>query len=107
MNTLRGLLTTYCESKGYSAEEDSLEEALRESFSVVWTGEADEHRWRTEYDVVAKINDDGVDRFFKYTTFTAKTEDGDAESCGYYFEGIDNVVEVFPKEVTTTIYQRA
>lgn len=99
MKTLRELLTVYNIEHGYSTDE--LEETLRECFEVVHTGPADEHRWRTEYDRVCKIGD----RFFLYSDYSSKCENAYGEDVGYYFEGIDQVPEVFPHEIKTIAYR--
>ena len=101
MKTLRELLTKLCEEDGFNTDDESLEECLRESGEIIWEGEYSEHRWITTYMVVSKL--DG--RLFRFSSFIAKTEDGDAESCGYEFEGIDNVVEVVPYEKVTIAYK--
>ena len=101
MPTLREILTKSCELEGFDTDDESLEEHLREGYEVVWTGDHDEHRWRTEYTVVSQVGD----RFFQYSSYIGKSEDGDAESCGYTFEGIDHALEVYPHEVMTIIYK--
>jgi len=99
MNTLRQIL----ESHNKYITEDSLEETLRECFPIVWEGDDEEYRWRIEYSIVCKIVDGGVDRYFKYTSCKG-TNDNSWEDAGYTFEGIDSVVEVYPREVTTVVY---
>ena len=101
MKTLRELLTKRCEEDGFNTDDESLEECLRESGDVIWEGEYSEQRWRTTYTVVSKL--DG--RLFRFSSFIARTEGDDAESCGYAFEGIDNVVEVVPYEKVTIAYK--
>ena len=101
--TLRELLTEYALQEDYDVDDDGLEDTLREEFEVVWEGNEDQRRWRINYDVVCKIMDGNQERFFKYTACKV-TNDNSWEDAGYTFEGIDNVIEVYPKEVTTTIY---
>lgn len=101
--TLRELLTEYALQEDYDVDDDTLEELLREEFHVVWQGNEDQRRWRINYDVVCKIMDGNQERFFKYTACKG-TNDNSWEDAGYTFEGIDNVIEVYPKEVTTIIY---
>jgi hypothetical protein len=103
MKTLREILTQHNSAQGWDTSEEGLEESLRESFDVVWKGDEDVRRWRINYSVVCKIVDEGIERFFMYSACKG-TNDNSWEDAGYEFEGIDNVVEVFPKEVKTTIY---
>ena len=84
--------------------DEELEEVLRERFPVVWSGDEDSRRWRIDYYNVCKIVDNGVDRYFKYSACKG-TNDNSWEDAGYYFEGVDSVEEVFPKEVTTIVYE--
>tara|TARA_R110002126_G_scaffold166395_3_gene314100 strand:- start:3484 stop:3804 length:321 start_codon:yes stop_codon:yes gene_type:complete len=100
MKTLRGLLTELSVSDGCIG---SLEEYLRDCTLVVWEGDEEEHRWRIDYDVVSKIMDGNQPRYFKYSSCKG-TNDNSWEDSGYCFEGIDAVLEVFPKEVSTTVY---
>ena len=51
-----------------------------------------------------KILDEGKERFFRYSACKG-TNENSWEDAGYSFEGIDNVVEVFPHEVTTIEYR--
>jgi len=105
MKTLRDLLTDKCIEKGWDFSEESLEETLRNNFPIVWKGDEDSHRWRIEYSVVCKILDDGVERFFCYSSCKG-TNDNSWEDAGYNFEGIDKVYEVYPKIVETITYVR-
>ena len=102
--SLRVLLEEYNKSEGFDTDDDTLEESLRECFPVVWEGDEDEHRWRIEYSVVCKIIDGSSERYFKYSSCKG-TNENSWEDAGYYFEGIDGVVEVFPTEVETIVYQ--
>ena len=101
MKTLRELLTEYNIEEGYSTDDSSLEETLREAFPIVYKGDAEEHRWRIEYNYVCKIDN----RFFCYTEHSSKSERCCGEDVGYFFEGIDNVPEVYPHEVKTIEYR--
>lgn len=103
MKTLRELLSEYTTSAGWGDDDDVLEEALRESFAGVHREPKSSHRWREEFWNVAKIADSGVERFFKFTSYS-NTGENDAEGCGYYFEGIDEVIEVIPEEYTAVRY---
>ena len=103
MKTLRQILEEHNKVEGFDVDDDALEESLRESFPVVWTGDEDSHRWRIDYSCVCKIVDAMNERFFTYSACKG-TNDNSWEDAGYCFEGIDNVVEVFPKEVTTITY---
>lgn len=108
MNTLRQLLVAEGDRLGTTWDtdnnDDTLEEIMRECFEVMWTGDEDERRWRINYKIVIKIPDNGTDRFFMYSACKG-TNDNSWEDAGYKFEGIDNVKEVFPREVSTTIYK--
>ena len=103
MKTLRELLTEECVAEGWDVDDNGLEEALRECFTSVHHEPKSSHRWREEFWNVAKIDDSGVERLFMYTSYS-NTGENDAEGCGYYFEGIDNVIEVMPEKYTATRY---
>lgn len=70
----------------------------------VWEGDYDEHRWYVNSTVVMQFNIDSVDRFFEYTNCNPKGEDASAEDCGWEKPDLDDLVEVYPKQVTTTVY---
>lgn len=110
MKTLRELLTQKAIEKKYINEsqkdvinDDILEEVLRDEFKCVWYGEDDVHRWRINFTCVCEILDNDTKRYFAYTACKG-TNDNSWEDAGYRFEGIDQVVEVYPKEVTTINY---
>lgn len=105
MRSLRELLVDDCQANEYSPNDDcNLEEALRESFPVVWEGDDEVHRWRIDYTCVCKIMDGENARFFSYSACKG-TNQNSWEDAGYHFEGIDEVGEVYPVEVTTIRYQ--
>ncbi len=106
--TLRELLMQESLQCAWVEKEDIsdavLEETLRERFNAVH--EFPPHyqgRWRSESYVVIAIEDGEEDRFFAYSTCYS-TDSNSWEDAGYCFEGIDNVAEVYPKEVITTTY---
>jgi len=108
MRTLRQILTEKCEKDGTMSrdiDDELLEETLREDYLTVWEGDDESHRWRIEFSVVVKIIDDNMERFFCMSACKG-TNDNSWEDAGYYFEGIDKVCEVYPHEVTTTVYKR-
>lgn len=103
MKTLREYLIAYSLAEEGDNTEEGLEELLRENFEEVWEGDEDERRWCINYYIVVKITIDSEDRFFKFSACKG-TNDNSWEDVGYSFEGIDNVQEVTPKEVKTTVY---
>ncbi len=108
MKTLRDLLIQKAledsSTKVEDIDDEVLEETLREGFNTVYEFPTHyEGRWRTESNVVAAILDDNIIRYFSYSTCYS-TDSNSWEDAGYSFEGIDNVAEVFPKEITTTTY---
>lgn len=70
----------------------------------VWEGDYDEHRWYINSTKVMKFTIDGVERFFEYNECNPKGECSSREDCGWEKPDLDDLVEVFPKQVTTTIY---
>lgn len=84
--------------------EDMLIKMLRFGCKVVWDSPKSErrnYRFRIDYDEVVEVV---PGRYFKFTECEVIDKVSDEES-EYTFEGIDNVVEVYPKQVTTTIYE--
>lgn len=70
----------------------------------VWEGDYDEHRWYINSTKVIKFVIDGDERFFEYSYCNPKGESSDREDCGWEKPDLDSLVEVYPKEITTTIY---
>ena len=64
MSTVREILTKYCESEGFEANEGNLIELLTEA-DVVHESDFDKHRWYIEKTSVAKIDDS----FIAYTDY--------------------------------------
>ena len=107
--TLKEFVVEYNTDHGYSNDNDEgLYETLVESVSErVWTGDADRHRWFTLYPVIVKVIIDKEERFFHDMLVDVHGENSDREECGLTVPDLDDLTEVFPKEVTTTIYVTA
>jgi len=108
MKTLRELLIEICTATEdqriiFNEEGDEFLEKTLRGLPIVWKGDEDQRRWRIDYRIVCKIVDDGFERFFKYSSCKG-TNENSWEDAGYIFEGIDNVKEVFPKEIVSVIY---
>lgn len=101
MKTLREILTDRCTDDGCEADDEALEEVLRDCYNEVYRDSGDEHRWRVEYETVKEVEG----RFFRVSSFVGKGDCMDAEEAGYSFEGIDNCPEVYPHEVKALIYK--
>lgn len=103
---LKELLKQYYIEKGYAFDPED-NEGLYETFEyrskVVWTGEPDHHRWYTYYDVVRKLTVGGKDYFFE-DAYMSIDGDNSRDDCGWEAPNIEDIVQVFPKEVLTTIY---
>jgi hypothetical protein len=99
--TLREILEEYNTSKGYSTDEKSLQESFYECFKTVWSDSyIDNHRW---YSVQMKVMEiDG--RFFMYADYMI-TGDHSLFDMGLERDKIDDIEEVYPHTVTTTIYK--
>ena len=106
MKTLKELVDDYREIQGWDACEtdEHYWETFVDWFDVVETGEPDRHRWYTNYDTVWRVPSTEGDRFFKYYVMDVHGEDADSEDCGYEIPDLNDVTEVFPKTVSTTIY---
>lgn len=105
MRTLKEIVKHLSVENGWDAEtEEELFETFEEAYPIVYQGKPDRHRWYTNYDVVYKVNDNGTDRFFEYYMMDCQSEDGDRDDCGFEIPDLDDLVEVFPKIVPTTIY---
>lgn len=70
----------------------------------VWIGDADEHRWYTNYPCVYKVVIDSEERFFKYH-FMRPDGDNSAEDCGWEDPDLDELKEVYPYEKTVILYK--
>lgn len=103
--SLRELLVEYNKSKGWDSSEDNscLYETFEECCDVVWQGLPDHHRWYSVTDIVREVPDGEGSRYFEDTSWHC-TGDGDISDCGWSTPDIDDLVEVFPKDIVTTIY---
>lgn len=105
--SLRELLIAYNKLEGWDTASDpdnsELYETFEECCKVVWQGLPYHHRWYSITDIVRAVPDKGGFRYFEDTSWHY-TGDGDTSDCGWEIPDLDNLVEVFPKEVITTIY---
>ena len=103
MNTLRQILVA---SK--FGDEGCSESELYEVFTecvgeVIHFGDTEDYRWRVDQEVVVKVVDGGVDRFFMHTICHYSGENS-PEDAGFIPTPIDDIAEVVPKQVMTTTY---
>lgn len=105
MKTLKEYIVEYSKEKGWSYEYDyDLYETLGCVSKCIYKGEPDRHRWYTLYDSVLKVSIDGEDRFFSDLIVDVHGEDATRQDCGFNIPDLDDLTELYPKEVTTTIY---
>lgn len=103
---LKDLLQQFYAEKGYDFDPEN-NECLYETFversNTVYTSEPDHHRWYTMYDVVREFTVGGVGYFFADQSMSV---DGDnsRRDCGWEDPDVEDLVQVFPKQVLTTVY---
>ena len=103
---LKDLIQQYYLEKGWdfdTEDNDSLYETFEDVSKTVWTGEPDHHRWYTYYDVIRKFTVGGKDYFFK-DNYMSVDGDNSRSDCGWETPNVEDIVQVFPKEVLTTVY---
>jgi len=99
--TLKELLIKYNTEHGYGTEEKDLYKTFCESFKTVWKDpNLDVHRWYNIQDQVVQIGN----RFFMHYVYII-TGDMCAADMDLYMPEIDDIDEVFPKEITTIVYE--
>lgn len=97
---IKNHLIKYAESEGW---DDTSDEALMEIITdskAIWEGTRDRHRWYTLIPTVVEI--DGMFLMFDFCDVDGEMSNVDDCIGGYKLE---DVVEVLPKEVKTTIYE--
>ena len=106
MKSLKQYVEEYSIEKGYSLEDELLQETFVEYLSedVVQKDTESEHRWYDVRSVVHKVTIDNVERFFQTYDYHI-TGDNCASDMDLDMPTLDSVVEVFPEEITTTIYR--
>lgn len=104
MKTLKEFLTEYHKKEGWNLDSYDMHETLIECFDTVKNEFADEHRWYDVWDLVIKINIEGVDRFFQTFYYNTKG-DGNADDYGLEKATVDSAFEVYPHTVSTTVYK--
>lgn len=105
MKTLKQHLIEYSELKHWSTGNDELYDTLVCFSEVVCEDNYDEYRWYTISRRVIKVAIDNQERFFETEYYNIKTESSDPEDYGFEIPDIDDIVEVFPHKVMTTIYK--
>jgi hypothetical protein len=102
---LKELLIQYYKDNDYDWEptNEALYETFVECSNTVYTSEPDHHRWYTLYNVVREFTVGGEDYFFADQQMSV---DGDnsRRDCGWEDPYIEDIVQVFPKQVLTTVY---
>ena len=78
--------------------DNELHEFITDEMKKVWWGKHEQHRWYTVFWSVYKLPDE---RYIQITNVICD-ENQDYYDCLNFSK--DNILEVFPKEVTTTIY---
>ncbi len=106
MKTLKELVDDYIVNNDYTPCETEEEywEIFTECFTSMKVGDPDRHRWYTNYDTVWRVPCTTGDRFFNYYVMDVHGECATAEDCGYEIPDLNDITEVFPKTVSTTIY---
>lgn len=103
MKTLRELLVERCVAEGWDMDEEGLQELLCEGYPVVWEGDNVESRWYTAATAVVQVVDGDNKRYFSHSICTYSGENS-PEDAGFYPTAIDDIQEVFPVQVMTTVY---
>lgn len=103
--TLKQSIIELCIDEGFTCEDqEELYDTFQYNSNIVFKDNEDEHRWYTNWDLVREVEIDGVKRYFKDRLVDMHQEDGDAADIGWEAPDLDDLEEVFPKEVLTTIY---
>lgn len=98
--TLKELLIEYNTEHGYDTDERTLYETLKECFKTVWKDpNLDKHRWYSVQEQVVEM----YGRFFMYSVYII-TGDNNADDMGLEPFKLEDIKEVYQKEVTTIIY---
>ncbi len=106
MKSLKQYAEEFNIKEGYSLDDQELYDTFIEGLSkgVVQEETESEHRWYDVRSVVHKVTIDNVERFFQTYDYHI-TGDNCASDMGLDMPTLDSVVEVFPEEITTTIYR--
>lgn len=102
MRTLKEIFTD--KESGEFYEDCALEE-LTYICKEVWEGNYDERRWYTLFERVVEVPDgDNPVRYFKYTDVKFKDSLGTRYEAGMDKLTLKDFVEVYPKQVLTTVF---
>ena len=103
--TLKQFVIEYSKEKGYFFDiNNELYETFEKVVECIDETDRDEHRWYTNTTYVGKVIIDGGERFFEYYGMDVKSESTGRGDCGWETPDLDDLPELFPKEVKTTIY---
>lgn len=106
MKTLEQAVIEYNEEHGYDNDAQGMYETFVEVLAQrkVQEDTSSEHRWYDVRDVVYSVIIDGVERYFETFEYHI-TGDNCASDMGLDEPTLDDVREVFPHEVVTTVYR--
>lgn len=106
MKSLYDVVKAYNDKHDYSNDPESMYETFIECLSkrVVQEDTTSEHRWYDVRSVVHAVDIDGSERYFKTFGYHIKG-DNCARDMDLDLPTLDNVSEVYPYEVTKTIYK--
>ncbi|CAM0060242.1 hypothetical protein VPHK406_0193 [Vibrio phage K406] len=104
--TLQQFIHEFNVKEGYEDDPSEDFEYFTECLStgIVQEDTSSEHRWYDIRSVVHRVPIDGEDRFFKTFSYHI-TGDNSAGDMGLDLPTMNDVVEVFPMEITTTVYR--
>lgn len=104
--TLKEFIHDYNVAEGYEDSPSEDYEYFSECLSecIVQQQTTSEHRWYDIREVVHKVTIDEEERYFKTFDYHI-TGDNSASDMGLKLPTLNNVEEVFPREITTVVYE--
>jgi len=84
---------------------EQLEEIVLDTCEIIATQDRNEHRWYILETHIFKETINNVSRYFAFQWPNMKGENCTSDDIGYELKDINKIWEVFPKEVTTIIYE--
>ncbi len=99
--TLKEELIEFNNIKGWGTKEGDLLESFTHCFCTVWQDDyIDVRRWYSLQKQVVQV----YDRFWMHKVYLT-TGDNNASDMGLKPQLIDDIIEVYPKTIKTTIYE--